>query len=166
MKTQKMQKNLQYVEKCSIINNESKILNMKGDMMNKTIKIIVITLVSIFLIFSMSTYSKASSLDDIIEAGNSFLRITPTNTNVQSVNKPSETDLKAISKTVSGVLLTVAIGVTVISAVVMGINFTIQSIEDKAKIKEAMIPWMIGIFVAFGAYGIWKITMAVFYQII
>jgi len=38
--------------------------------------------------------------------------------------------------------------------------------DYKAKIKESMVPWMIGILVSFGAYGIWRITMSVFYGIL
>ena len=36
---------------------------------------------------------------------------------------------------------------------------------SRAKIKEAMVPWVIGIFVSFGAYGIWKLVMNIFYKI-
>lgn len=154
------------MEKCSIINNDDiENLDIEGDKMRKITNIIVIALMSLFLIFSMPSYSNATSLDGIIDAGNSFLNI-PKEDGMPSVERLDEGGLKTISKTVSGVLLTIAIGVTVISAVVMGINFTIQSVEDKAKIKESMIPWIIGIFVSFGAYGIWNITMKVFYQII
>ena len=48
----------------------------------------------------------------------------------------------------------------------MAINFAIQSVEDKAKVKESMVPWIIGIFISFGAYGIWKITMTIFYGMV
>ena len=44
----------------------------------------------------------------------------------------------------------------------MGINFMVQSVEDKAKIKESMIPWVIGIIISFGAFGIWQITINIF----
>lgn len=63
---------------------------------------------------------------------------------------------------ISGILLTIAVAVTLISSVIMGINFAIQSVEGKAKIKESMVPWIIGIVISFGAYGIWKITINVF----
>ena len=42
------------------------------------------------------------------------------------------------------------------------VNWGMLDSEDKAKIKESMTPWVIGIFVAFGAYGIWSITMNIF----
>lgn len=129
--------------------------------MNKTIKIISIVLISIFLILNMPIYSKA--FDDIISAGNEFLNPADPSGGTTPVATPTEEELQALSNMVSNVLLTIAFGVTLISAVVMGMNFAIQSVEDKAKIKESMVPWIIGIIISFGAYGIWRITMSIFY---
>lgn len=129
--------------------------------MVKLIKIIVLILMSMLLIINIPIYSEASTLDSVINSGKDFL----SQGNSTIVGAPNETELQSISSTVSGILLTIAIIVTVISTVVMGINFVIQSVEEKAKIKESMVPWIIGIIVAFGAYGIWKITMGIFYPI-
>ena len=35
------------------------------------------------------------------------------------------------------------------------------SMEEKAQIKEALIPFVIGCIVAFGAFGIWKIFITI-----
>lgn len=127
-------------------------------------KIILITVIMITLIFNMPLYAKA--FDNIIEAGDNFLNIQQdSSSTVVTIEQDKQDKLKGLSNTVSGVLLTIALGVTLISAVVMGINFTIQSVEDKAKIKESMIPWIIGIFISFGAFGIWKLTMSIFYKL-
>lgn len=131
--------------------------------MNIKNKIIILVILIITLMFSLSTYSKAefsidgifSGADDFINAGN--------NSNAQGID---ENKLKNISDVVSGILLTIAFAVTFISIAIMGINFAIQTVEEKAKIKEAMIPWVIGIVVSFGAFGIWKLVMGVFYKII
>lgn len=128
--------------------------------MNKTIKIILLILISIVLIFYMPVYSNASTLDSVISTGNSFLEAGDNSL----TSTPDESKLQSLSNTVSGILLTIALGVTLISTVVMGINFVVQSVEDKAKIKESMVPWIIGIVISFGAYGIWKITMSIFYN--
>jgi len=139
-------------------------LDIEGEKMNKKIKIITSIIIIILLIFGIPIYSKASesTLDGIINSGDSFLDAG----NGSLVSTPDEGKLKTLSNTVSGILLTIAVVVTLISAVVMGINFVIQSVEDKAKIKESMIPWIIGIVISFGAYGIWRITMSVFYGIL
>ena len=106
---------------------------------------------------SSNNSSNPSTLDDIIQSGNDFLNAAD-----DSMNTIDEGDLQGLSKFISGVLLSIAIGVTVISGVVLGIKFVTQSIEDKAKIKEAMVPWIIGIMVSFGAFTIWEITINFF----
>lgn len=138
--------------------------------MNKKIRIILIILISTILIFKLPVYSIADdgpwSLDDVIKNADSFLNVPDESGKSIVINTPDEGELQKLSKSVSGVLLTVAFAVTFISIAVMGVNFAIQSVDDKAKIKEAMIPWIIGIFVSFGAYGIWKITMGIFYKLV
>lgn len=47
----------------------------------------------------------------------------------------------------------------------LGIKFMTSSAEDKAKVKESMIPYVIGCAVIFGALAIWKISMMIFSQI-
>ena len=39
--------------------------------------------------------------------------------------------------------------------------FMLGSMEEKAQIKEALIPFVIGCIVAFGAFGIWKIFITI-----
>ena len=124
-------------------------------------KTIFIIFISIIIVLNIPLYSEAFSLDDVISAGNDFL----SDGDSTATMTPSESGLQNLSKSISNVLLTIAVSVTLISAAVMGINFTIQSVEDKAKIKESMVPWIIGIFISFGAYGIWNITMQIFYNL-
>lgn len=129
--------------------------------MNIKNKTIILVILSITLMFSLSTYSKAGfSMDGIFNGAKDFI-FAGSNSTSDGID---ETGLKNISDTVSGILLTIAFAVTFISIVVMGINFAIQTVEEKAKIKEAMIPWVIGVFVSFGAFGIWKLVMGVFYS--
>ena len=44
----------------------------------------------------------------------------------------------------------------------MGIKFITQSVDDKAKIKESMVPCIVGIIVSFGAFTIWEVAVNVF----
>ena len=127
--------------------------------MSKNIKIIFVIIISILLIFSIPIYSNA--FDKILSDGKSFIEVGNSGTGITIADQESK--IKEISNTVSSILLTIALGATVISGVVMGINFAMQSVEDKAKIKESMLPWIVGIIVSFGAYGIWKLVMGIFY---
>ena len=128
-------------------------------MLKQLLKIIFI-IITIFLVFSFSTYSKvnaASTLDDVLSKGDDFLNAADDTTNTID-----EGDLQELSGFISGVLLSIAIGFTILSGVILGIKFVTQSIEDKAKIKESMVPWIIGILVSFGAFTIWEIAVNVF----
>ena len=128
--------------------------------MKKKLFKIALILLMIFSVYIFSPYSNveaAGTLDDIIQNGDNFLNAAD-----DSSNTVQESDLQELSNFISGVLLSVAIGVTLISGVVLGIKFVTQSIEDKAKIKEAMVPWVIGIIISFGAFTIWEITINVF----
>ena len=51
------------------------------------------------------------------------------------------------------IFLAVAVGMF------LGIKFMISSAEDKAKVKEALIPYIAGCVVIFGAFIIWKLTI-------
>ena len=126
----------------------------RGDRMKKNIKLVIIMLISLILIINIPLYSSAStnnqettlsegsggesetttpkSLDDIIGNANDFITIGSGTAGINVSN------LTGVFNLISGVLLTIATGITTSSAVVMGINFTIQSVEDKAKIKESI----------------------------
>ena len=44
---------------------------------------------------------------------------------------------------------------------ILGIKFMIGSVEEKAEIKAALVPFIIGCVVVFGAFGIWKIVVTI-----
>ena len=120
-----------------------------------------ICLITLLIMCNLSVYSTTcmadGSLDDVMNNGNSFL-----NAGSESSTMIDQNDLKSLSNFISGVLLTIAIGVTVITGAIMGLNFITQSIEEKAKVKESMVPWVIGIIVSFGAFTIWEVAVNLF----
>ena len=42
---------------------------------------------------------------------------------------------------------------------VIGIQFIMGSADEKAKIKETLLPYIIGVCVIFGAFTIWKVVV-------
>lgn len=120
-----------------------------------------VCLITLLILCNLSVYSTTCmadcSLDDVMNNGNSFL-----NAGSESSTMIDQNDLKSLSNFISGVLLTIAIGVTVITGAIMGLNFITQSIEEKAKVKESMVPWVIGIIVSFGAFTIWEVAVNLF----
>ena len=132
-------------------------------MKNKIIKKILFILISIVLILNIPLYSRAGfSFDSLFDSADNFIN----EGNGSTAKGIDEASLKPLSDSIANILLVIAVGVTLTTAVMMAINFTVQSVEDKAKIKESMIPWVIGIFVTFGAFGIWKVTMTIFYGLV
>lgn len=120
-----------------------------------------VCLITLLILCNLSVYSTTcmadGSLDDVMNNGNSFL-----NAGSESSTMIDQNDLKSLSNFISGVLLTIAIGVTVITGAIMGLNFITQSIEEKSKVKESMVPWVIGIIVSFGAFTIWEVAVNLF----
>ena len=122
-------------------------------------KVCLITLLIVcnLSVCSMTCMATDGSLDEVMNNGNSFL-----DAGSESTEMIDQNDLKSLSNFISGVLLTIAIGVTVITGAVMGLSFITQSIEEKAKVKESMVPWVIGIIVSFGAFTIWEVAVNLF----
>ena len=54
-----------------------------------------------------------------------------------------------------GLILAIIIGM------VLGIQFMIGSIEQKAKVKDSLVPYIVGCVVIFGAFGIWKLVLTI-----
>lgn len=115
----------------------------------------IICILSIILMFNLPIYSRAS-ISQVFSDAQTFINEGGGTSGINTGK------LKSISDTISGLLLTIAVSVTFISIAVMGINFAVQTVEEKAKIKEAMVPWVMGIIVSFGAFGIWKLVINIF----
>ncbi len=77
-------------------------------------------------------------------------------TNPLGENKKS---LKSFSQTLSGILLTVGIVIAVIIGGILGIKFMTGAAEEKADVKQLLIPYIVGCIVVFGAITIWSIVV-------
>ncbi len=69
--------------------------------------------------------------------------------------------LKIFSNTMANILLGIGTAIAVIYSVVLGIKYMIGSIEEKAEIKESIIPFIIGCSILFAAFSIWKIAIII-----
>lgn len=63
------------------------------------------------------------------------------------------------------VLFDIAVAATVIVGAILGVKFMLASAEDKAKIKESLVPYIIGNIVIYGAFIIWKAAVIIFSQL-
>lgn len=134
---------------------------------NKVIvKIIVATF--IFQLVFCPTIVKAGfwselfgQADNFIEEGSKPIQVTKPDGNVQNVDAVNKVQLQITASQFFNALLAIGTVLTVIIGGILGIQFMMSSAEDKAKIKEALIPYICGCVVIFGAYAIWRIVTSV-----
>lgn len=73
--------------------------------------------------------------------------------------------LSSIVKTLVSIMTTLGIGIALISLMIIGIRFMAGSIEERAKYKETMVPYIIGIIMVITISTIIKIMSALFFNI-
>lgn len=112
-------------------------------------KILVVTLM--LLIVSSLIPIKVNAVSDMFQAADDFLAAGSSPTTVID-----ETKLQSTSGTIYKWLMTIAICVAVLIGAVIGVQFIIGSVEGKAKIQEALVPYIVGCIVVFGSFFIWK----------
>ena len=122
-------------------------------------KKIVSYILILFLIIFIPTTTRAGVMENVIKSGDAFLDSADTTITVE------EDKLKVAADDIYNILLYAGIGLSVIIAAILGVQFMISSAEDKAKIKEALIPYVIGCVVVFGSFGFWKIAVTLFNSI-
>ena len=64
-------------------------------------------------------------------------------------------------KDIYNIVLAIGTVIAVIWGLIIGINFMLGSVEEKAQVKESLISYIIGCVIIFGAFGLWKIVMVV-----
>ena len=109
----------------------------------------------------MNTYTKQdygsdTSLSDVISGGDSFINAGKGGS--AQIDKGS---LQNASSSIYNILLICGVIIAVLIGSIMGIKFMIGSVEEKAEIKAALVPFVIGCIVVFGAFGIWKIVVTI-----
>ena len=110
-------------------------------------KIISIVLMSLILLGTFITNIYAT--DEIIAGADAFL----------DKGKSETLDSNQIKKTsdlIYNIFLAIGTVVVVIVGAVLGLQFIMGSVEEKAKVQESLIPFVIGSIVIFGSFGIWK----------
>lgn len=106
----------------------------------------------------VETGSAAGSLDDVIGDAEGFL-------SKGDSNKITANSLQDFSNTFYNILLTIGIIVAVIVGLVIGVRFMVGGAEDKANVKEILVPYIAGCVIVFGAFAIWKIAVIILQQL-
>ncbi len=123
-------------------------------------KIIFLIITLICIIFTLTTSTYAFSISDIFTGADDFIQ-----SGIKDQNPTiDDSNLQDMSNLLYNTLLIIAIVVAVIVGLVIGIQFMTGSVEQKAKIKETLIPYIAGCIVIFGAFGIWKLVVEILSQ--
>ena len=65
-----------------------------------------------------------------------------------------------ISK-IYNILFAIGMVIAVVWGITLGIKFLYASAEGQAEIKKQLLPYITGVFIIFGAFGIWKIVLEI-----
>lgn len=107
-------------------------------------------------IITIKVADKATA-GDIIGDGDSFIQ--KGTKNASDIFSTSE--LQDLSSTIYNILLVVGIVIAVLLGAILGIKFMMEGTEGKAEVQKALVPYVIGCIVIFGAFAIWKIVVTV-----
>lgn len=100
---------------------------------------------------------KDENIESAIRNANDFLSIGKFLFNKEY----STSDIQQNQQAMFNILLIVGTFLAVAVGGVLGIKLMMAGAEEKAKIKEAFTPYILGCVVIFGAFGIWKVTVDV-----
>lgn len=115
------------------------------------ISLLIISLLSVIFINNIKA---VSTLDDMISGAKDFIE--------QGNSGSNGTDYAGFNDSlvvIFNAFLTIGTIVATIVLAIMGILFMTSTSEEKAKIKESLMPFVIGCIVMFGAFTIWKVVV-------
>lgn len=120
----------------------------------KKLKSILIILFIGMLTLTTTCYA-TKSVDDIMGSADDF---------VSSGSSDVALDIgqvQDVSDLIYNTLFIIGVIVAVIISAFLGIKFMTSGVEEQAKVKEALIPFIIGCVVVFGSLTIWKIVLQI-----
>lgn len=123
-------------------------------MTKKMLLTIIFVLIVIFLFFSCGNV-RALSLSNIINSTENFVNSGKAN----SENALNTEIINDTSSLIYNTFLIVGVCAAVIVGAILGIQFITGSVEQKVKVKESIIPFIIGCVILFGAFGIWRLVI-------
>ena len=120
-------------------------------MQNKVLKMIAI--ISVFLIVSIFPITTFSTW---VDDARNFLEAA------DETAKLNGDKLESASNDIYNLLSSIGMIIAVVVGIILGITYMIAGSEEKAKVKESLMPYIIGCIVIFGAFGIWKLVISTF----
>ncbi len=122
----------------------------------KTFKILTIAFLIIIILSG-----KVLAWDTIFSQAGNWIETGESNKD----GKIRTSNLRDASNDIYNILLAVGTGVAVIVGAILGIKYMTAGIEDKVKVKESLIPYLISCIILFGTFGIWKLAVTITKQV-
>lgn len=116
--------------------------------------ILILVVILFFSIGMNCTKIYAAGASSVMEGAENFLK-----SGNQNVVQGRE--LHSASNFIFYILFAIAIATAVIIGMIIGIRFMVSGVEEKAKIKEELLPYFVGCVIVFGAFGIWGLTVTI-----
>ena len=117
--------------------------------MKKTLIILLIVLIGMF-VYGLNVYAT----DSIIQGAEDFMQVGD-----ESILDKAQ--IKKVSDSIFNIFIAVGTSVVVIVGSVIGIKLMTASNDEKAQIKENILPYAIGSMVIFGSVIIWGIAVKI-----
>lgn len=113
----------------------------------------IILIIFLLQVLFLPSISKAEDIGGVVTEGDSWLK----NAKVLV----DQAKLKDANSFIFNSLLAIGIIITVFWGGFIGIKFMYASAEDKADVKQALVPYIIGCIVIYGGFAIWKLVITV-----
>ncbi len=125
--------------------------------MKKTICIIFLVItILIGTTINSPIYAKHTA-GEVIKEADGFISSGESN----ATDIISTEELKNLSDTIYTILVVLGVVIAVIVGAVLGIKFITEGAEGKAEVQKALIAYIIGCVIIFGAFIIWRIVVNV-----
>lgn len=132
------------------------------EMNNKIQNILKIIIFFLIVLNIFIPKCKASFWNEIFDGGKEFVD-TGRNA-VESSNANNSIDTEEVKNQLDkiyNILFSLGVALTVIIGAILGIKFMIGSVEEQAKIKDSLFPYLVGCIVIYGSFGIWKLIIEI-----
>jgi type IV secretory pathway VirB2 component (pilin) len=125
-------------------------------------KVLIIMLIIFAILNYIPCITNATIIDNVFNDGKAFL---DTETDQTIKDRVDGVQIVSTAQQIYQILLTIGIIVAAIIIAVLGIQFMTGSIEQKAKVKEMLIPFIVGCIIVFGSLGIWQLVVKILSKI-
>lgn len=122
--------------------------------MKKNIIYNILLIIAFLFVILYPCNVKAMTLDSIMNGADNFVK--KGNDTSKIIDKKQ---LKDTSDITYNVLLGVGMVLMVIVGMILGIKYMMAGSEEKAGLKETLVPYFISCVVVFGGFTIWKIVI-------